>query len=86
MDLLIKFYKDSLKDDRIRDRYTLNEVELKPCPFCGSKAYLDRLFISTSDGMDEINGCEVGCRECGIYFRDLWEYDDIVKRWNKRDV
>lgn len=85
MEFLAKAYEDSLSDNRIRDRYPLEDKpELKPCPFCGREAYLDRLFISTSDNMDEMNGVEVGCRVCGIRFRDLWEYHSIVERWNTR--
>lgn len=60
----------------------LEKVELKPCPFCGRKPRLSREFVQTED--DEMNSYVVGCDVCDIYFRQMWDYDKIVKQWNTR--
>lgn len=57
-------------------------VDLKPCPFCGGKAFITGLFIPTED--DEVNMYEVGCRNCDVSFRQMWQYERIVELWNTR--
>lgn len=58
------------------------EVDLKPCPFCGGEAYITGVFVPKYD--DEINAYEVGCEKCGVAFSSAWEYRDIVDKWNGR--
>jgi Lar family restriction alleviation protein len=59
-----------------------NPPHLEPCPFCGGAAYLIRLFIPFED--DDKNVYQVGCEECEIERQQLWDYDALVKWWNKR--
>ena len=58
----------------------MNE-ELKPCPFCGSKAEL--LIVPTSQGLSGSNWI-VRCTKCycnrGVDISD----HDAVERWNER--
>lgn len=58
------------------------KVDLKPCPFCGGKAFITGLFVPVDD--DEINVYEVGCENCDITFQQSWQYDSIVEQWNMR--
>lgn len=48
---------------------TENEaMELKPCPFCGGKAYtkvVSRDHLQTAYSI----GAEVGCEKCGFHMR-----------------
>jgi len=60
------------------------EEELKPCPFCGSKANLG-----------ETEGCDwaIQCSGCDAFFMDdmLWHVEDydgkqnVIDKWNKRN-
>lgn len=72
-----------------------NEIELKPCPFCGKKVglrYVDHLDQYGSDGY------KICCSDCGIAFFEscrCWfmflspkerekGMKNIIKRWNRR--
>lgn len=72
------------------------EVDVKPCPFCGSN---DRLVISKRDHFDKLvaeNGSSmisIECKRCDLEFKDYDrensnDYDflrmRIVRRWNER--
>lgn len=52
------------------------EVELKPCPHCGSEA--------KSKGMNCRVGFRVICRRCGANIRKLDPRKDVVAAWNRR--
>ena len=56
--------------------------ELKPCPFCGSKAMLD---VETDDGCDG-NWYFVYCQDmtCGGRSDGWAKIEDAVKKWNNR--
>ena len=56
-------------------------TELKPCPFCGSKAWLDRSG-SPEHGADAI----IGCTKCKFYMIPYsYGYEDeLVETWNRR--
>ena len=58
------------------------KAELKPCPFCG---FVPKLFQGfTPFGDDEANVYLLECAGCDISWVQLWEYDEIVNRWNYR--
>ena len=50
--------------------------EIKPCPFCGSKAYTNH---SSKGWAIECSGEE--CGACQEYFK---QKDDVIKAWNSR--
>ena len=62
----------------------MNEVKLKPCPFCGGKANL------TEEVDTNIHGWRIDCEhDDRCYLRDVWydEYDtveDCMQAWNRR--
>lgn len=58
-----------------------NEPTLRNCPFCGGKAYLKAFCVPFEENNDG-NEYRVGCEECGIYFKSMWEYTQIVDLWN----
>ena len=65
----------------------MNEIELKPCPFCGSKAELiDRTYYEHDDQKPEC--FDVRCTNNGCYLdegADYWNYkDEVIELWNKR--
>jgi Lar family restriction alleviation protein len=78
---------------------TENEaMELKPCPFCGGKAYtkvVSRDYMQTGYSI----GAEVGCEKCGFHMRGetVFAVDEfmnvkivsggvqhMIERWNSR--
>lgn len=58
----------------------MNDIELKPCPFCGGKAY----FLHGRK-----NEC-ITCEECGHRFYSLEIGEDaqkeLWKQWNSRPI
>lgn len=53
----------------------MNEVKLKPCPFCGGQ----------TDMATWIGGYRVICKKCGAATASASTRDAVVKAWNKRD-
>jgi Lar family restriction alleviation protein len=51
-------------------------AELKPCPFCGGKAYRDRV--------DDKPLFWVACLECGIDGRICESEPEAITAWNRR--
>lgn len=63
----------------------MNEIKLKPCPFCGGNGVVR----TSMDGYDESKVFSVSCtnKGCIAYLtRDYWERDinGLVKKWNTR--
>lgn len=74
------------------------KVEIKPCPFCGQKAYI----IRKSHGISHENFCfsaEVGCEDCKFNMtgENLFAVDEfmninvvkdgigeMIEQWNRR--
>jgi Lar family restriction alleviation protein len=63
-------------------------IDLKPCPFCGGKAYLARL---GNDHTHIKRTIEVGCEPCGIRQRSSvirqtldWQEPRSIEKWNTR--
>ena len=54
----------------------MNEVKLKPCPFCGGEAG-----ITT----DIYSKYVASCKECGAVSKNADTIDGAAKAWNKRD-
>ena len=67
------------------------ENELKPCPFCGSRARAIR-YLGRTTFYDNVPGCKITCEKCGIEIRKLrtlfCRVDDSVDKayeaWNRR--
>ena len=66
----------------------VSKARLKPCPFCGSEAYVVMQYVG---GLSSENlrwsiscmGAEVGC---GYTFFDCDTEDDAIELWNRRDA
>lgn len=61
----------------------MNNIELKPCPFCGGKAHKRIAFPIDADGM-EVNMYIVGCEACDIEFYGPWDEEAVIEQWNTR--
>ena len=54
---------------------------LKPCPFCGGKAYL---IHEESDGLWEIGCNNLRCK-LFVYTNDIYDKKKAIAAWNRRD-
>lgn len=61
----------------------MSDTELKPCPFCGGKAF-KRIELPTDEDGLAMNRYVVGCERCHIEFYRLWDEEEVVERWNTR--
>lgn len=57
-----------------------NNVDLKPCPFCGSEVWAE-----TIDGPLDVGPRYFGieCPKC-CFLLEMDSYDDLFERWNMR--
>jgi Lar family restriction alleviation protein len=57
---------------------SVNEVDLKPCPFCGSPCINDKGYIR--------DGSSVFCSECGarVTAYEPRSREKAIVKWNKR--
>ena len=53
----------------------VDDIELKPCPFCGGKAEL-------GDGRG--HNWDISCIECGASSEQTLIRSEIIAAWNKR--
>ena len=72
------------------------QIELKPCPFCGGEAYLK--LVSKSYGDHYGATFAIGCADCRYQFKEesRWAisrgemmiitdgYEKCIERWNRR--
>lgn len=78
----------------------MNEEELKPCPFCGGKAYIKKTSRGHSNTIFTVIA-ELGCRKCGYHMIGESEFDvdefmnihmldrkngikEMIEKWNRR--
>lgn len=57
-------------------------TELKPCPFCGEKEYIDYgIMTGTMRGFDYVQ-----CQNCGAEIHAIHKgmYINAIKLWNRR--
>lgn len=57
-------------------------IELKPCPFCGGKAFFSQLYLNANDTEESI-----ACTDCSCVFTvDFLKPDrcDLAEAWNRR--
>ena len=55
--------------------------ELKPCPFCGSKAILETF----TTAFEKVPRYRVRCEKC--FCQTNWDYfeaDEVIEAWNRR--
>ena len=57
----------------------MSDIEIKPCPFCGSE------IGSIESNEDEVSFC---CHECGNYVTivDVNNIAEAIKKWNTRPI
>jgi Lar family restriction alleviation protein len=56
--------------------------ELKPCPFCGGKAFFNKLY----DAYDDEEYC-IACTDCDCVFTVTYknpDKSDLAEAWNRR--
>ena len=58
-------------------------TELKPCPFCGEKAFLNDGFYVNGRGTTT-NYYYAKCYGCKAKTDDLASFDGAVEAWNRR--
>lgn len=77
---------------------TMKTLELKPCPFCGGEAVIEKVSSGYNCRGGFIETYKAGCITCKIYFKRESEfymentqpvfmkngYEDAVKAWNTR--
>jgi len=54
-------------------------IKLKPCPFCGGEAEVERQGTSRQS-------CIISCTECGCRHEGPDEYEQCGYQWNMRDT
>lgn len=57
-------------------RVTLEEVELKPCPFCGGEGWIAKIAKECFYAR---------CLDCGVRFPTRVVRSEAVEEWNKRN-
>lgn len=62
------------------------KLSLKPCPFCGSEVYIDKLEGETADDYLYMIACE-NEKDCGaaMSFGERYDIEDVVKVYNRRN-
>lgn len=73
----------------------MSEKELKPCPFCGTVPYIEK--IPLWHGSHGYHGCyeyDIHCKNCGcrvilsknqtIYIKDKEAINNAITTWNRR--
>ena len=67
---------------------TINDLDAKPCPFCGDKHITVTQKYSTGKYMFQHGfsiGCQsIGCIGCHTYGRVFETKEDAINAWNKR--
>ena len=61
--------------------------DIKPCPFCGHKAYLINRYMpdTTNTGQKEFF-YHIRCMTCGATMPEEEGEEELIDRWNKRSV
>lgn len=59
-------------------------AEIKPCPFCGGEAELERNAIEIIGLGDWANSSFVSCTQCGAAMFSFDGIESPVEAWNRR--
>lgn len=63
----------------------MNKIELKPCPFCGSKAELKHGTSSIFSTYAYVECKNCGARSTDVYIDTAYSCDGkVIERWNRR--
>ena len=79
---------EMLRDTSVRrEGADMQEIELKPCPFCGGQAEYEE--VHTDNGAVEIyykeyHGYIIECNCCNAYIVSTIGKEDVIQRWNRR--
>ena len=69
----------------------MSEIKLKPCPFCGGEASVNRMYREWDKQLYTV--VSVGCKSCGCYIDEPYRNNKelevreskIIQTWNRRD-
>lgn len=60
----------------------MSDIELKPCPFCGGEAKLNK--ITGGKLFSRLTGFYVKCKTCRTSTGCELKEEDVVEKWNTR--
>lgn len=68
----------------INNQLSLDDIKLKPCPFCGKQFndYPEVMIIEKRKIMPDLY-C-VRCPKCSAFGSSEWSKKEAIEKWNKR--
>lgn len=59
-------------------------AKLKPCPFCGDRAFARKVKYYYEDGGFGMSAYTVQCTYCGVRTLEYRDEDEAIEAWNRR--